>query len=185
LKSRTNHLKKIGPYALIKIPTIAFATLAVLSLFILYEYSTTTKFPEVSAQNQERVLGSGAGNIMPNNIPTLFSFEVTKIGQKTSGHFECFAVMPDGKTMFVNGTITGLDISGDRHNATITGQSIVTGMGAGSGPFKAVVTPGGSGTSTLKLTTDINGDGKLGDMSDGSEGPFNENVTRGSIQIGK
>jgi len=182
-RSKSNHLKEIKPHTLIKISTVAFATLAIISLLILYDYNATTILPHVSAQKQEHVLDSGAGNLMPNNIPTLFSFEVTKIGQKALGHFECFAVMPDGKTMYVNGTIRGLDISADGHIATITGQSIVTGMGAGSGSFKVVVTPGGPGTATLKLTTDINGDGKQGDIPDGSEGPFNETVTKGSIQI--
>jgi hypothetical protein len=137
---------------------------------MLHSHSGTIILPTVSAQKQQRVWGSGAGGILPGNISTLFSFEVTKAGQKALGHFECFAVMPDGKTMYVNGTVTGLDISADWHTATITGQSIITGMGAGNGPFKAIVTSGGPAIATLKLTTDINGDGKLGNMPDGSEG---------------
>jgi hypothetical protein len=57
-------------------------------------------------------------------------------------------------------------------------------MGAGSGPFKAIVTSEGPANATLKLSTDINGDGKLGNMPNGSEGPFNETITKASIQIG-
>jgi hypothetical protein len=35
----------------------------------------------------------------------------------------------------------------------------------------------------LVLTTDVNGDGIQGNIPDGSEGPFNEIIMKGSIRI--
>jgi hypothetical protein len=90
------------------IAVITAAALAIFPPFLLHSYSGTIILPSVSAQKQQRLLDSGAGSILPGNIPTLFSFEVTKAGQRALGHFECFAVMPDGKTMYMNGTVTGL-----------------------------------------------------------------------------
>src|ERR671910_333944 len=81
----------------------------------------------VNAQAKESVSGSGLGGL-PGDIPTLFSFNVTSNSEGTVGDFECFAVMPDGMTMYVNGTVTNLDISEDNGSAAIMGPATVTGF---------------------------------------------------------
>ena len=136
----------------------------------------------VNAQAKESVSGSGLGGL-PGDIPTLFSFNVTSNSEGTVGDFECFAVMPDGMTMYVNGTVTNLDISEDNGSAAIMGPATVTGFGAGKGTYVANVTSGGPGIGTLNLTTDVNGDGKQASLPDGSEGPFLEKIVKGFILI--
>jgi hypothetical protein len=151
--------------------------------------------PFVNAQEQpqqQSVSGIGQG-ILPGDVPTLFSFKAAKDKDgKVSGTFECFAVMPDGKTMYVNSTVTSLTIAANGTSATLSGPTIVTGFGAGSGTFKAIaITPGvatgsnntASNNGKLILTTDINRDGIQGNMPDGSEGPFNEKIMKASIRI--
>ena len=58
--------------------------------------------------------------------------------------------------------------------------------------FKAIATPPQEGeegevsnatNSTLKLTTDVNGDGIQASAYDGSEGSFSEKIVKGSIQL--
>src|SRR5437879_4378760 len=91
-----------------------------------------------NAQEQpQSVSGTGQG-ILPGDVPTLFSFKAVKHQDGTlSGKFECFAVMPDGKTMYVNGTVTGLTLSPNGTSVTLTGPTVVYGFGAGTGTFKA------------------------------------------------
>jgi hypothetical protein len=146
----------------------------------------------VYAQETQSASGSAQG-ILPGDIPTLFSFNATKNENgNVSGNFECFALMPDGKTMYVNGTVTGLTFTTNQSSVVLTGPAIVTGFGAGTGAFKAIATPTiidqddgntSSGNGTLILTTDINGDGVQASASDGSEGPFNEKIIKGSIRL--
>jgi hypothetical protein len=145
----------------------------------------------VNAQKQPQQSVSGIGQgILPGDVPTLFSFKAVKHKDGTlSGTFECFAVMPDGKTMYVNGTVRGLVLSTNGTSVMLTGPTVVYGFGAGTGTFKAVATTSkeGVGTSnnngTLVLTTDVNGDGIQAHMPDGSEGPFNEKILKGSIKL--
>src|ERR671933_135968 len=83
---------------------VSMAAAIVLSLSLLlllpiaYEYNIA---PFVLAQKQQQhIFGVGAG-ILPNDVPTLFSFVATRNDEqnkKVSGQFECFAVMPNGKT---------------------------------------------------------------------------------------
>jgi hypothetical protein len=141
----------------------------------------------VYAQQQQQSASGWGESILPGNVPTLFSFNATKDKNgKVSGVFECFAVMLDGKTMYVNGTVT--DLTYNETSVIISGPAMVTGFGAGVGTYKAIATPlegsesGDASNGTLILTTDVNGDGIQGNMPDGSEGPFNENIVRGSIE---
>ena len=112
--------------------------------------SQQQQIPFANAQDQQRVSGSGQG-ILPGDVPTLFSFKAAKDKDgKVSGNFECFAVMPDGNTMYVNGTVTGLALTAtsaptNGTSVTLSGPAIVTGFGAGAGTFKAVtIMPEGS-----------------------------------------
>jgi hypothetical protein len=180
-----NYLKSASRKSIIVLAA-AFLSLLLLSV----ASSSTHVFLFVYAQQQS---ASGWGeSVLPGDVPTLFSFNATKDKNgKVSGIFECFAVMPDGNTMYVNGTITDLTLN--ETSAIIAGPTMVTGFGAGVGTYKALATlPEGQGAvesdnnasnGTLILTTDVNGDGIQGNMPDGSEGPFNENIVRGSIKI--
>jgi hypothetical protein len=136
----------------------------------------------VNAQEIVSITGVGLSEL-PGNVLTLFGFDATEIKGKISGQFECFAVMPDGKTMYVNGTVTNIIISTNGSSATLTGPAMVTGFGAGTGTFKAIVTDDGISNGNLILTTDINGDGIQASLPDGSEGPFNEKIIQGFIRI--
>ncbi len=97
--------------------------------------------------------------------------------------------MPDGKTMYVNGTVT--DLTFNETSSIISGPTMVTGFGAGIGTYKAIATlPEGQGvesnnasSGTLILTTDVNGDNIQASASDGSEGPFNEKIIKGSLKL--
>lgn len=98
--------------------------------------------------------------------------------------------MPDGSMMYVNGIVTDLTVN--QTSVVISGPTVVTGFGAGSGTFKAIVTmPEGSeigaahstNNGTLILTTDVNGDNIQASAADGSAGPFNEKIIKGSIQL--
>ena len=100
-----------------------------------------------------------------------------------SGSFECFAVMPDGGTMYVKGNVTSLTVGDNQSSIALAGPAIVTGFGSGTGRFIAIATPEGTGMSNLVLSTDVNGDGVQASMSDGSEGPFKEKVVKSSLQI--
>lgn len=127
--------------------------------------------------------GHGQG-IIPGDVPTLFSFSAMKDEKGgVSGLFECFAVMPDGGTMYVKGNITSLTVGDNQSSIALTGPAIVTGFGGGIGRFNATITPEGTGISNLVLTTDVNGDGVYASVSDGSEGPFKEKVVKSSLQI--
>ena len=134
------------------------------------------------AQTGQSTYGSGLGSL-PGDVPTLFSFNATNSPTGMLGNFECFAVMPDGTTMYVNGTINNLKVSAAGNSAVMTGSAIVTGFGAGEGTFVATVNPGGPGVGALNLTTDINGDGKQASAPDRSEGPFPEKIVKGSIIV--
>jgi hypothetical protein len=161
-------------------------------LFLLLSITTSSHillFVHAQQQQQQSALGWGE-SILPGDVPTLFSFNATKDNNgKASGVFECFAVMPDGKTMYVNGTVT--DLTFNETSAIISGPTMVTGFGAGVGTYKAIATPpegaesDNASNGTLILTTDVNGDGIQGNMPDGSEGPFNESIVRGSIKINR
>ena len=176
--------------SLVKVTVITVA--AVLSiLFMMPLMSSQQQIPFANAQDQQRVSGSGQG-ILPGDVPTLFSFKAAKDKDgKVSGNFECFAVMPDGNTMYVNGTVTGLTLAAAANGTSVTlsGPAIVTGFGAGIGTFKALaIMPEAAGSTVsnngkLVLTTDVNGDGIQGNMPNGSEGPFNEKIMKGSIRI--
>jgi hypothetical protein len=142
-------------------------------------------------QQYQNITGSGQG-LLPGDVPTLFSFDAEEGRDgKMSGIFECFALMPDGTTMYVNGTIT--DLATNETSVVLSGPTMVTGFGAGSGAFEAIVTmPEGrelgasnsTGDGILVLTTDVNGDNVKGSATDGSEGPFNEKIIKGFLQLG-
>ncbi len=152
--------------------------LAILSLQIPHIYA---------GQQQQNASGWGQ-SVLPGDIPTLFSFKAIKHENGTvTGNFECFAVMPDGNTMYVNGKVTDLTVATNETSAMLMGSTTVTGFGAGNGTFKAIATQGDDGTTngTLILTTDVNGDGIQGSILDGSEGPFNENIIKGSIKLNR
>ena len=173
---------------------IAVATLTILLMMpIIFSQQQNLLFVNAQKeQQQQSVSGIGQG-ILPGDVPTLFSFNAVKHKDGSLfGTFECFAVMPNGKTMYVNGTVTGLTLSPNGTSVTLTGPTIVYGFGAGTGTFKAVATTskevgGGSNVSnngTLVLTTDVNRDGIQANMPDGSEGPFNEKILKSSIRLG-
>ena len=179
----------------VTITTVAsiLTILAIMPILSIQQQQQQILFVNAQEQPQQpKILGVGQG-ILPGDVPTLFSFKATKDKDgKVSGTFECFAVMPDGKTMYVNSTVTSLTIASNGTSAILSGPAIVTGFGAGSGTFKAVVTTpvGVTGSSAaasnngkLILTTDINGDGIQGNMPDGSEGPFNEKIMKASIRM--
>lgn len=164
--------------------------LALTLVVVLIVPMISLQIPQIYAQNQQQQNASGWGqSVLPGDIPTLFSFEAIKLKDGTvSGNFECFAVMPDGNTMYVNGTVTDLTIDANGTSVTLTGPTTVTGFGAGKGTFEAIategdVTNGGKGNGTLILTTDVNADGIQGNMPDGSEGPFNEKIIKGSLKL--
>ena len=182
--------------SLVKVTAITVAAVVTI-LLILPLMSLQQQIPFANAQDQHRVSGSGQG-ILPGDVPTLFNFKAAKDKDgKVSGNFECFAVMPDGNTMYVNGTVTGLTLASasipptptNGTSVTLSGPAIVTGFGAGAGTFKAVAIMQEATGSTvinngkLVLTTDVNGDGIQGNIPDGSEGPFNEEIMKGSIRI--
>ena len=139
-----------------------------------------------SAEKPQAIKGQGQG-ILPGDMPTLFSFAAANNDSKPSvpGFFECFAVMPDGTTMYVKGNITSLTVSENKTLVTMTGPANVMGFGAGTGTFKAIVTSDiqNNAVKELVLTTDINGDGVQASLPDGSEGPFKEKVVKSSLQI--
>jgi len=167
-----------------KIPVTEITMMVGSSLVILAIMSL--QIPHIYAGQQQQNASGWGQSVLPGDIPTLFSFEAIKHENGTvSGNFECFAVMPDGNTMYVNGKVTDLTIAANETSATLTGPTTVTGFGAGKGTFEAIVTQGYGGTAngTLILTTDVNGDGIQGNMPDGSEGPFNENIIKGSIKL--
>lgn len=164
--------------------------LIVIVIVVLMVPIMALQVPKVYSQDQQQQNASGWGqSVLPGDIPTLFSFEAIKLEDGTvSGNFECFAVMPDGNTMYVNGTVTDLTIDANGTSVTLTGPTTVTGFGAGKGTFEAIATEGdltngGKGNGTLILTTDVNADGIQGNMPDGSEGPFNEKIIKGSIKL--
>lgn len=179
--------------SLVKVTVITMVAVVTI-LLILPLMSSQQQIPFANAQDQQRASGSGQG-ILPGDVPTLFSFKAAKDKDgKVSGNFECFAVMPDGNTMYVNGTVTGLALTAtstptNGSSVTLSGPAIVTGFGAGAGAFKAVtIMPEAAGSTVINngmlvLTTDVNGDGIKGNMPNGSEGPFNEKIMKGSIRI--
>lgn len=131
-----NHLKLASKKSIIVLAA------AFLSLLLLTIAPPTYILSSVYAQQQQPQSASGWGeSVLPGNIPTLFSFNASKDENgKVSGNFECFAVMPDGKTMYVNGTIT--DLTFNETSTIISGPTMVTGFGAGIGTYKAIATEG-------------------------------------------
>ncbi len=172
------------------ISIFASAISITITIAVLLEVVTTSfEYPIVYAQMQVPQNISGWGqSVLPGDVPTLFSFKAIKQDGTVSGNFECFAVMPDGNTMYVKGTVTNVTKSANGTSATISGPAVVTGFGKGTGTFEAIAAQpslkDGSGSNgTLILTTDVNGDGIQGNMPDGSEGPFNEKIVKGSIKL--
>jgi hypothetical protein len=138
----------------------------------------------IYAQKLMTIKGQGQG-VLPGDVPTLFSFSSMNDSKPSlSGYFECFAVMPDGTTMYVKGNVTSLTI-GDNQTIFLAGPATVMGFGAGIGTFNAIVTPDiqNKAVRELVLTTDVNGDGAQASLSDGSEGPFKEKVVKSTLQI--
>jgi hypothetical protein len=166
---------------ILKENVITFRTIMLISIIsmisLLSIYGSS-----VNAEEIVNVTGGGLSEL-PGGVITLFGFNATESKGKAFGQFECFAVMPDGKTMYVNGTVTDIVIYSNNNSATITGPTIVTGFGAGNGTFNAIVNENGGGNDTLLLTTDVNGDGIQASSPDGSEGPFNEKIIKGFIRI--
>jgi len=138
--------------------------------------TASLEIPNIYAQNQLQNASGWGQSVLPGGIPTLFSFKAIKQDGAVSGNFECFAVMPDGNTMYVKGTVTNLTISANGTSVIISGPTTVTGFGGGRGNFKAIVSPEGMGMNNLVLNTDVNGNGVQPSISDGSEGPLKEKV---------
>ena len=86
---------------------IAVATLTILLMMPIIFSQQQNLFVNAQKQQQRQsVSGIGQG-ILPGDVPTLFSFNAVKHKDGSLfGTFECFAVMPNGKTMYVNGTVT-------------------------------------------------------------------------------
>lgn len=168
---------------------VATITIAIILIVFLIPASTPGRIPNIYAQ--EKILQNTSGwgqSVLPGDIPTLFSFKAIEQDGTISGNFECFAVMPDGNTMYVKGTVTNITKSDNGSSVIISGPAVVTGFGNGTGTFEAIATQpapedGVGGNGTLVLTTDVNGDGIQGNMPDGSEGPFNEDIVKGSFSI--
>jgi hypothetical protein len=142
-------------------------------------------------QPRKSVSGSDQG-ILPSDVPTLFSFKVVEHKDgNVSGNFECFALMPDGSTMYVNSTVT--DLSLNETSVVMSGPTLITGFGAGSEAFQAVATMSegreistaeSSDNVTLILTTDVNGDGVQASATDGLERHFNAKIIKGAVPLG-
>ncbi len=168
---------------------IVVISMTVALTIMLILATASLEIPNIYAQNQLQNASGWGQSVLPGGIPTLFSFKAIKQDGAVSGNFECFAVMPDGNTMYVKGTVTNLTISANGTSVIISGPTTVTGFGAGAGTFNAVASQtglkdGSRENGTLILTTDVNGDGIQGNMPDGSEGPFNEKILKGSIKLG-
>lgn len=182
---------------LVKVTRITITMVTGLTILLILPVIFSQQIQFVNGQQQQQqqyqqnVSGSGQG-ILPGDVPTLFSFKFAEHKDgKVSGNFECFALMPDGSTMYVNGTVT--DLAVNQTSVVLSGPTIVTGFGAGSGTFEAIASmPEGrvvgaadsADNGTLILTTDVNGDNVQASANDGSEGPFNEKIIKGSIQLG-
>lgn len=156
---------------IVKVAGITITMVTALSILLILPIVLSQQVLVINGQHQQQqqyqqnVSGSGQG-ILPGDVPTLFSFKVAAHEDgKVSGNFECFALMPDGSTMYVNRTVTDLDVN--ETSVVLSGPNIVTGFGAGSGTFEAIASmPEGRvvevadsvSNGTLILTTDVNGD---------------------------
>lgn len=163
-----------------------------LSIFFILQPDMVSQqifFVNAQQQQQQSVSGSGQG-ILPGGIPTLFSFKAAEHKDGGAhGNFERFALVPNGGTMYVKGIVT--DLAVNQTSIVISGPTVVTGFGAGSGTFEVIATMpegkviglnGSADNGTLILTTDVNGDNLQASGIDGSEGPFNEKIIKGSMQ---
>jgi hypothetical protein len=105
--------------------------------------------------------GTGSPGFVP--VLTTLAFHAEREAGTVTGAFECLARAPEKSTgsgsaqftvnaMYVTGQITEATVSGD--TATLSGISMITGLGAGSNvPFHIVVRGGGPGTTAV-LTTE-------------------------------
>lgn len=102
--------------------------------------------------------GTGlSGGFLP--VLTTIAFDAERNAGTVTGSFECLALAPEAGTgsksaqftvnaMYVTGQITGATAHGD--TATLTGTSVVTGLGAGLDlPFTFVVQRGGPGATSV------------------------------------
>jgi hypothetical protein len=123
--------------------------------------------------------GTGsAGGFIP--VLTTIAFHAERIGGAVTGSFECLALAPEAGTgsksaeftvnaMYVTGQITGATVHGD--TATLTGTSIITGLGAGSNvPFTFVVQRGGPGATSVLTVNSLSA-------------PFNEILVQGAFEV--
>ena len=86
--------------SLVKVTVITMVAVVTILLIMPLMSSQQQQIPFANAQDQQRVSGSGQG-ILPGDVPTLFKLKAPKDKDgKVSGNFECFAVMPDGNTMY-------------------------------------------------------------------------------------
>jgi hypothetical protein len=122
--------------------------------------------------------GTGSPDFVP--VITTIAFHATRNGNNVTGSFECLAEAPEAGTgsksaqftvnaMYVTGQITGASIHGD--TATLTGTSIITGLGAGSNvPFTFVVQRGGPGATSVLTVNSLSS-------------PFNEILVQGAFEV--
>lgn len=121
--------------------------------------------------------GTGpTGGFLP--VLTTIAFHAEKSAGGVTGAFECLALAPEAGTgsksaqftvnaMYVTGQITGATVNGD--GATLTGTSVVTGLGAGLNlPFTFEVQRGGPGTTSVLKVNGLT---------------FNEILVEGSFQV--
>jgi hypothetical protein len=113
-------------------------------------------------------------------VLTTVAFHAEKTGGSVTGSFECLALAPEAGTgptsaqftvnaMYVTGQITGATVHGD--TATLTGTSVVTGLGAGLNvPFTFVVQGGGPGSTAVLTVNSLTFS-------------FNEILVQGSFQV--
>jgi hypothetical protein len=132
----------------------------------------------------DKTIARGGGTTIihgggPGGFPVLttIAFHAEETGGSVTGAFECLALAPEFPTgsqsaqftvnaMYVTGQITGATVHGD--TATLTGTSVVTGLGAGHNlPFTFVVQGGGPGSTAVLTVSGLT---------------FNEILVQGSFQ---
>lgn len=155
---------------------------AILALFLATTVLASTVLAKGDDERGQTVRGGGTslvtgGTGAPSFVPVMTKFAFSS--RNGSGRFECLALAPiaaagiagsgnfDANVMYVTGTITSAEVSGQ--TAVLKGSATVTGLGAGMDlPFTLTVTPGGPGTTLVLKVSGIT---------------FNEIVLEGEIKF--
>ncbi|PYU18996.1 MAG: hypothetical protein DMG30_25735 [Acidobacteria bacterium] len=146
--------------------------------------------PRLASGNEpnDKTIASGGGTTIIHGgtgpsqgflpVLTTIAFHAEGTAGSVTGSFECLALAPEVGTgsksaqftvnaMYVTGQITGATVHGD--TATLTGTSVVTGLGAGLDlPFTFVVQKGGPGATSVLTVNGLT---------------FNEILVEGSFQV--